>query len=59
MSNSMVIEQGTHEQLLKRDGCYARLWKLQAQTFLPRNRPGFDVRQSWKEDIVVDLKRTV
>lgn len=27
-----VAEQGTHEELLHRDGLYARLWKIQART---------------------------
>ncbi|OCH85359.1 P-loop containing nucleoside triphosphate hydrolase protein [Obba rivulosa] len=34
MSNSAILESGNHEQLLARDGEYARLWKLQAQAFL-------------------------
>ncbi|KAI0791831.1 P-loop containing nucleoside triphosphate hydrolase protein [Abortiporus biennis] len=34
MNDSRIIETGTHEELLKRDGEYARIWKLQAQAFL-------------------------
>lgn len=34
MNNSEILETGTHEQLLQRQGDYARIWKLQAQAFL-------------------------
>lgn len=35
MDNAVVVEEGTHEHLLKKDGEYAHIWKLQAQAFLP------------------------
>ncbi|KAI0638773.1 P-loop containing nucleoside triphosphate hydrolase protein [Trametes polyzona] len=34
MNDSQIIEAGTHEQLLKRDGGYANIWRIQAQAFL-------------------------
>ncbi|VDB88528.1 unnamed protein product [Peniophora sp. CBMAI 1063] len=34
MNDSVIVEAGTHDELLKRDGEYARLWKMQAQAFL-------------------------
>lgn len=34
MNDSIVVEAGTHEELLKQDGGYANIWKLQAQAFL-------------------------
>ncbi len=34
MNDSAVVEAGTHEELLKQDGGYANIWKLQAQAFL-------------------------
>ncbi|GBE78652.1 hypothetical protein SCP_0115410 [Sparassis crispa] len=34
MDDSVVVEAATHDELLKRDGEYARIWKLQAQAFL-------------------------
>ncbi|KAI0820613.1 P-loop containing nucleoside triphosphate hydrolase protein [Trametes gibbosa] len=34
MNDSAIVEAGTHDELLKRQGEYARLWMLQAQAFL-------------------------
>ncbi|KAH9855745.1 P-loop containing nucleoside triphosphate hydrolase protein [Lenzites betulinus] len=34
MNDSVIVEAGTHDELLKRQGEYARLWMLQAQAFL-------------------------
>lgn len=34
MNDSQILETGTHEELLKREGDYARIWMLQAQAFL-------------------------
>lgn len=34
MRDSRIVESGTHEALLKREGDYARIWMLQAQAFL-------------------------
>ena len=34
MNDSVVVEEGTHANLLASDGEYARIWKLQAQAFL-------------------------
>ncbi|KAK2462113.1 hypothetical protein APHAL10511_006576 [Amanita phalloides] len=33
LNNSVIMERGSHEQLLQKDGEYARIWKLQAQAF--------------------------
>jgi len=35
MNNSVVEEEGTHEELIKQQGQYANMWMLQAQAFLP------------------------
>ena len=34
MDKGLVIEQGTHQQLLEKKGVYAQLWKLQTGGFL-------------------------
>ncbi|PFH50719.1 hypothetical protein AMATHDRAFT_75408 [Amanita thiersii Skay4041] len=34
INDSVVVEEGTHSQLLERNGEYARIWRLQAQAFL-------------------------
>jgi ABC-type multidrug transport system fused ATPase/permease subunit len=33
MNETAVMETGTHEELIKSGGDYARLWKLQAEAF--------------------------
>lgn len=35
MDDSVVVEEGTHDQLIKKNGEYSRIWMLQAQAFLP------------------------
>jgi len=34
LNNSVIVEEGTHDELLSHNGEYARIWKLQAQAFL-------------------------
>ncbi|EJF56118.1 P-loop containing nucleoside triphosphate hydrolase protein [Dichomitus squalens LYAD-421 SS1] len=34
MNESVIIEAGTHDQLIEQQGEYARIWMLQAQAFL-------------------------
>nr|GAT45585.1 ABC transporter related protein [Mycena chlorophos] len=35
MHDSRILEEGTHNELVQQDGGYAKIWKLQAQAFLP------------------------
>ncbi|MFI7207909.1 ABC transporter ATP-binding protein [Micromonospora aurantiaca (nom. illeg.)] len=35
LSNGVVIEEGSHLDLISRNGCYARLFRLQADGYLP------------------------
>lgn len=34
MKNSVVVEEGTHQALIEKDGEYAKLWMMQAKAFL-------------------------
>jgi len=34
MNDSVVVEEGTHDLLIKYNGEYARIWNLQACAFL-------------------------
>ena len=34
-NNGSIIEDGTHEELIKLKGHYARMWTMQAGGFLP------------------------
>ena len=34
MNDAVIVESGTHNELIKKDGEYARLWNLQAQAFI-------------------------
>ena len=34
LEQGIVIEQGTHEQLMERKGKYAEMWKAQAQKYI-------------------------
>ena len=39
MDQGKIVEDGSHHQLLKKNGLYARLWKLQSGGFLPTALP--------------------
>ncbi len=34
LENGQIVEQGTHEELLSRDGKYAQMWKVQAGAYI-------------------------
>jgi ATP-binding cassette subfamily B multidrug efflux pump len=37
MDKGRVVEEGTHDQLIAREGLYAQLWQRQSGGFLPND----------------------
>lgn len=34
LSNGRLVEEGTHDELVKNDGLYAKMWKEQAGAYM-------------------------
>ena len=39
LEDGRIVEEGSHDELLRRDGHYAMLWKHQSGGFLPHDVP--------------------
>jgi ATP-binding cassette subfamily B multidrug efflux pump len=53
-----IVEQGTHEELLRLRGHYERLWRHQSGGFLPRDLPAAEPDAELPEEQPVDELRT-
>jgi ATP-binding cassette subfamily B multidrug efflux pump len=53
-----IVEQGTHEELLRLRGHYERLWRHQSGGFLPRDLPAVEPETELPEEQPVDELRT-
>jgi ATP-binding cassette subfamily B multidrug efflux pump len=53
-----IVEQGTHEELLRLGGHYERLWQHQSGGFLPRDLPAVEPETELPEEQPVDELRT-
>ena len=42
LEQGRIVEQGTHDELLRLNGQYAMLWKHQSGGFLPKDMPQED-----------------
>jgi ATP-binding cassette subfamily B multidrug efflux pump len=52
-----LVEQGTHDELLRLGGHYERLWRHQSGGFLPLDIPATETETELPEDAPVDELR--
>ena len=45
-----IVEQGSHDELLRLNGHYARLWRHQSGGFLPRDIEGAETETELPDD---------
>jgi ATP-binding cassette subfamily B multidrug efflux pump len=50
LDQGCIVEQGSHDELLRLDGHYARLWRHQSGGFLPRDIVGTETESELPDD---------
>jgi ATP-binding cassette, subfamily B, multidrug efflux pump len=58
MDEGRIVEEGTHEALLRRGGHYARLWQHQSGGFLPQDAIASETEASLPDDASLDEMHT-